>query len=255
MLAGALLVYPGQSGGSRAAAPGPPPAPARPRVAVIDSGIARTAELGAWLVAEFDMAAHPARPPFRPADDHGTMVATILAREAEQPLEIVSLRIDDPAGCPAGASPPCQHDARPVASAIRKAAELRVSAINISLHLADDPLITEAVRAAARQGIKVVLAAGNQGREQPGNLEMARAGFPNAILVGACDRQGQPWRGTNRPHPGTPGYLYVWQLGVAVPTALADGTKVAATGTSFAAPIETARLLGSAGVVRPDHPI
>ena len=39
--------------------------------------------------------------------------------------------------------------------------------------------------------------------------------------------------------------LLEW-LGVEVPTELADGSQVVATGTSFAAPIETARLLGSA---------
>lgn len=230
------------AGGPAVAAEAPAPRE-RPLVAVIDSGVARTSELNGSLVAEFDMAANPARPAFEPAADHGTMVATILLREAKQPVDIVSLRIDDPAGCPAGSQPPCQSDARPVADAIRKAAELRVDVINISLNLKNDPLITEAVRDAARQGIRIVLAAGNDGRNRPGNLAMARAGFPNTILVGALDGKGQPWKGTNLPQEGTPGYTYVWQSGVAVPTVLANGSAVVATGTSFAAPIETARLL------------
>lgn len=212
-------------------------------MAVIDSGVARTSELRGSLVGEFDMAANPSRPAFKPTADHGTMVATILLRKADRPIDIVSLRIDDPAGCPAGSQPPCQGDARPVANAIRKAAELHVDVINISLNLKNDSLITEAVRDAARQGIKIVLAAGNDGRDRPGNLAMAKAGFPNTFLVGALDDHGQPWKGTNRPQDGTPGYHYVWQSGVAVPTALANGSEVVATGTSFAAPIETARLL------------
>lgn len=216
---------------------------AHPVVAVIDSGIARTGELGDAVIAEYDMAATPARPAFQPRYDHGTMVATILLHQARRPIDIVSLRIDDPAGCPEGSAPPCQPSAAPIARAIRKATALGVSAINISLNLKDDPSIVEAVRDATAHGIRVVMAAGNAGLDRPGNLGMAKAGFPNAVIVGALDGTGHPWSGTNRPETGTPGYLYVWQPGVRVPTVLADGAKVLATGTSFAVPIETASLL------------
>jgi hypothetical protein len=220
----------------------------RPLVAIVDSGIARTPELANALVAEYDTATFPARPAFQPAADHGTMVATILARSARRPIGIISFRIDDPAGCPAGNTPPCQGDAAPVAKAIRQATKLGVSIINISLNLQEDPAIVDAVRDAAAKGIRVVLAAGNDGLAHPGNLSMARAAFPNAVLVGALDGEGQPWKGTNRPQVGTPGYRYVWQPGVRVPTALADGTAAVATGTSFAVPIESASLLdGGAG--------
>lgn len=243
LIAGAMAVCPADYAGGLDAAPLERPLPARPVVAIIDSGIARTPELTGSLLAEYDMAAAPARPAFAPRYDHGTMVATILQREANRPIEIVSLRIDDPAGCPEGSTPPCQSSAEPVAQAIRKATELGVSIINISLNLKDDPSIVDAVREAAEHGIHVVLAAGNDGRDRPGNLDMARAGFPNTVLVGALNGEGQPWDGTNRPEAGTPGYLYVWQPGVRVPTTLASGAKVFATGTSFAVPIETASLI------------
>lgn len=220
--------------------------PAGPAVAIIDSGIARTPELRNFLVAEYDFGATPARPAFEPRYDHGTMVATILEREAKQPVYIVSMRIDDSEGCPAGSNPPCQRDVRPIAEAIRKATELGVSAINISLNLKQDPLIVEAVRDAAKKGIQVVMAAGNDGLDRPGNLKMAEAGFPNTILVGALDANGQPWSGTNRPQANTPGYRYAWQRGVDVPTEFANGAAAVATGTSFAAPIETARILAEA---------
>lgn len=243
LLAGAMIVCPAQSAGGLEGAPLERPFPARPIVAIIDSGIARTPELSGSLLAEYDMAAAPARPPFQPRYDHGTMVATILQREASRPIQIVSLRIDDPAGCPEGSAPPCQPSAAPIARAIRKATGLGASIINISLNLKDDPSIVEAVREAAEHGVRVVLAAGNDGRDRPGNLDMARAGFPNTVLVGALTAEGQPWDGTNRPEAGTPGYLYVWQPGVRVPTVLANGVKVVATGTSFAVPIETASLI------------
>lgn len=213
-------------------------------VAVIDSGVARTAELGGRVIAEYDMAASPARPAFRPAFDHGTMVATILARAAARPVDIVSLRVDDPAGCPPGAQAPCVRSVHTVAAAIRQATRLKVDAINLSLAMVDHPAITDAVRDAAQHGITVVMAAGNDGADHPNNLRLARAAYPNGVLVGAVDAAGVAWTGTNRPDAAAPaGYNYSWQLGVAVPTALADGRQVTGTGTSFAAPIETAKRL------------
>lgn len=229
------------------------PAVARPLVAVIDSGVAQTVELGSVLVAEYDMAGN--RAPFEPRYDHGTMVATILAREAQGGVGIISLRIDDPAGCPAGWVPPCQSSAAPIVAAIRRATELRVDAINISLSLKDDSAIADAVHDAAAQGIVVVLAAGNNGSNHPGNLRMARAGYPRTVLVGAVDAAGQPWAGANR--PGAIrwfDYDYVWRLGVDVPTVNREGAAVYATGTSFAAPIETARLMADAGTAAPRRP-
>jgi hypothetical protein len=218
-----------------------PPA-SRPLVAVIDSGIARTAELAPWLVAEYDMAG-TGRAAFQPAYDHGTMVATILLRATRRPVDIVSLRIDDPAGCPADVNPPCQPSGAPIAAAIRKATSLGVDAINISLALKEDAEIAEALRDAAAHQVRIVLAAGNDGLDHPGNLGMARAAYPNSVLVGALDAAGNVWRGTNRPGKAPLAYNYAWQTGVAVPTVMADGSAGWATGTSFAAPIETGRLL------------
>ena len=218
------------------------PAVAKPLVAVIDSGVARTAELGAAIVAEYDVASPTPRPAFEPRYDHGTMVATILHREARGGVDIVSFRIDDPAGCPAGFDPPCQFSALPVAAAIRAATHLKVAAINISLALQDHPIIVEAVREAAAQGVTVVMAAGNNGNDRPSNRAMALAGGAHAVLVGAVDAAGLPWARSNRPETvNAPGYEYVWRLGVSVPTSSAAGAAVAGTGTSFAAPIETAR--------------
>ncbi len=223
-----------------AASPAEPVAPL-PRVAIIDSGVARTAELAPLVSAEYDMASD--RPAFQPRYDHGTMVATILARAANRQVDIVSFRIDAPAGCPAAASPPCQPDAAPIVAAIRRATALKVDAINISLALDRDPAITAAIRDAGAAGIPVILAAGNQGLDHPSNLGPARAAYPSAVLVGAIDGEGKVWRGTNRPDAEPVGYNYAWQRGVHVATMTADGRAVTVTGTSFATPFETAQLL------------
>lgn len=216
-----------------------------PLVAVIDSGVAATPELAPLLAGELDTGAPQPRPAFQPRYDHGTMVATILARAMEGQVSILSVRIDDPAGCPPGASPPCQPRAGPVADAIRRAAALRPAAINISLALADDQTIVDAVRDAAAQGIDVVMAAGNQGADHPANRRMAQAGGARAVLVGALDAHGDPWPGSNRPE-ALASYAYVWRPGVDVPTEALDGRPVTATGTSFAVPLETARRLQAA---------
>jgi hypothetical protein len=113
--------------------------------------------------------------------------------------------------------------------------------------MGNDPAITEAVREATARGITVVMAAGNEGRDHPRNLAMARAGFPRAVLVGALDSAGAPWSGSNRPDPQPLDYAYVWRRGVDLPTARADGVATTATGTSFATPLETARLLAPGG--------
>ena len=220
----------------------------RPLVAVIDSGVARTAELEHSLVAEYDLGSDAPRPLFRPAYDHGTMVATILLREAQHQVDIVSLRIDDPAGCPPGSFPPCQDSPYRIAEAIRKAGDLGVTAINLSLHLSDHPAIVDAAREVARKGVFFVLAAGNQGFDHPGNLAVAKATYPNSVIVGAVDASGRPWSGTNRPDEEPRGYIYSWQPGVDVPTVGADGLPTVGTGTSLAAPVETARLLTAAGL-------
>ena len=244
MLFSRWLVLAAMTATCGAAAPVSPPV-----VAVIDSGVARTAELSGLVLAEYDVASVPARTAFQPKFDHGTMVATILARAAARQVRIISFRIDDPGGCPPQLHPPCQPDPRPVARAIRQATTLGVRAINLSLSLQDDPDIVAAVREAAREGVAVVMAAGNHGLNQPDNLSMARAGYPNAVLVGALGADGRPWAQSNRPSPGLSStclrspYRYAWQRGVDVPAASATGVAVTGTGTSFAAPIETARLL------------
>jgi hypothetical protein len=221
-----------------------PASAALPLVAVIDSGIAETPELKPLLAGEVDVAAPTGRQAFHPRYDHGTMVATILARAAGHQVRILSYRIDDPAGCPAGASPPCQPSAAPIAHAIRLATDAGVDAINLSLSLKDDPSIAAAVSRATAKGIRVVMAAGNDGMDHPVNVRMAVAGYPRAVLVGALDAKGGAWAGGNAPgNHGAGRYNFAWQRGVAVPTRAADGSVVFATGTSFAAPIETARLI------------
>ena len=212
---------------------------ARPLVAVIDSGIAVTAELRPHLVGEVDAAARPARAMLVPRFDHGTKVATILSRAAGGQADILSIRVDAPVGCPAGVNPPCQSNRDVIAWAIYAAVARRADVINISMALMDAPVISRAISFAAWHGTQVVIASGNDGRLVPNNVSHARAGYPNAVLVGALESDGSMWRKSNRPATSTPaGYSFTWRWGASVPTALMDGTPTVASGTSLAAPIE-----------------
>jgi hypothetical protein len=168
----------------------------------------------------------------------------VLHRAAKGGVDMVSLRIDDPAECPVGLNPPCQPNAQPIVAAIDKAVSLGVDAINISLALKSDPAIEQAIGRAARSGVRVVLAAGNNGADHPGNLAMAIAGYPNTVLVGALDPFGEPWAKSNRPdvRSGTD-YNFDWRPGVDIATTNADGSAARASGTSIAAPMETAFVL------------
>ncbi len=214
------------------------PTAARPLVAVIDSGIARTDELRPYLIGEIDVASPRPRPAFQPRFDHGTMIATVLQRTAGGKAAILSLRVDEPAGCPSGRNPPCQRNPGVVAWAIYQAVAHRADVINISMALPDAPVISRAIAFAAWHGTQVVLASGNDARHVPGNLGHARAGYPNAVLVGALNRDGTPWPKTNRPATdATDGYIFTWRWGADMPTVGLNGPKTA-SGTSLAAPIE-----------------
>jgi hypothetical protein len=88
------------------------------------------------------------------------------------------------------------------------------------------------------------MAAGNQGQERPANLAAAIAGHPATVLVGALDAFGEPWENSNKPDAASGAdYNFVWRPGVEVWTAGADGAPVQASGTSLAAPMETASIL------------
>jgi hypothetical protein len=224
----------------------------RPLVAVIDGGVARTAELQDVLVGEYDLASDPPRPAFQPKFDHGTYVATVLHRAAKGAVDIVSLRIDSPTNCPDNLNPPCQPDGAPIAAAIDKAVALGADAINISLSLKSDPAIEQAVRAAAGKGVPVIMAAGNNGADRPANLAMAMAGYPNTILVGALDAFGEPWAKSNKPGPRSGvDYNFAWRPGVDIDTADASGAPAHASGTSLATPMETASVLVGSSPFKP----
>ncbi|WP_436524978.1 S8 family serine peptidase [Actinoplanes sp. HUAS TT8] len=151
-------------------------------VAVVDSGVSSNVDLPASrLTAGYDFVDGDADP--ADDDDHGTMVATLIAGEADNgagssgvcsrcgvmPVRVLSHRTG-------GAAEGSSAD---VAAGIVWAAEHGAQVINVSASTATPSrLLTEAVERATAKGSLVVAAAGNAGstaREYPAAIEPALA--------------------------------------------------------------------------------
>jgi subtilisin family serine protease len=219
-------------------------APARPvRVAVIDSGVVRTPALAALIEREIDMV--DGRPAYTAVSDHGTAVATLVAATSHVPVSIISLRVDAIGICDPHA---CEMETYAIASAIREAIELKVDVINMSIDLTFDPSIYLALEKAAGKGIRIVVAAGNQGGE-PRGMIYARSMPKRLWLVGATDDKGALAAFSARPEDAA-NCQFVWRQGVDVETQNRAGERVYGSGTSMAAPIMTAQLADDIGARR-----
>lgn len=218
--------------------------PVRPvRVAVIDGGVVMTASLAASVETEIDMAGN--RAPYTAVSDHGTAVSTIVARTAHGPVRIVSLRVDKTGVCDGHL---CEMEQYAIVSAIYKAIELRVDVINMSIDLTYDRTTYNALTKAAKAGISIIVAAGNQGGE-PRSILYARSMPKKVWLVGATDDQGRPTAFSARVD-GECGCQFVWRHGIDVETQNRAGERVYGSGTSMAAPLMTAEIADAIGAKR-----
>jgi subtilisin family serine protease len=210
-------------------------APRPMRIAVIDSGVVRTAALAGTIEGEYDMV--DARAPYSAISDHGTAVSTVIATASHRPVRIVSLRVDAVGACD---EHECGMEAYAIVSAIYKAMELKVDVINLSIDIDYERIIYNAMQRASRAGIRIIMAAGNKGGV-PRSLLYAR-GIPKRMwLVGAIDDQGRPADFSARPEEACD-CQFVWRPGVDVETQNRIGQRVYGSGTSFAAPIMTAEI-------------
>jgi hypothetical protein len=188
-------------------------------VAVIDTGVSLPA--GSSVLPGVDFVA----PGTDAADEngHGTEVAATLARNcgdcALLPVRVLSR---------SGAAPWSR-----VAAGIVWAVDHGASVVNVSIAgPSGSPALHEAVRYAARSGVLVVASAGNTGGTEP----QFPAAYPGVVAVAATDPSGR---------------LADWSSRGAWVDTLAPGCgrrthrAVPACGTSFAAPVVSARLAAS----------
>ena len=183
---------------------------------------------------------HPEAPRSRIVDPHGTEVAGVVAAYARTPIRIVSMRIDT--GNCGGAV--CEVSTKAIAAALRKAVELRVDVVQLSSYGRFDAEAIAAFREAAAAGIRIVIAAGNQGGAALPVVVALKAG-PGIHVVGSLDPDGRRSEYSARSYSRR--FELDWRLGVGVRTEDREGRPVAVSGTSFAAPILSAEILSSIG--------
>lgn len=203
-------------------------APRPTRVALIDTGVAQTAGLAPVLDAPFDL---------RPIDDeaplapHGTLVASVIARNAQGAFRIVPYRIDS--RC---TSEGCDMPIARIAEAVREATSRGADIIQISSYGHLDADAVRSVVGAARAGVHVVLCAGNDGG--PSFYSDLASLHPLIHVVGSLDADGRPSKFSSR---GSSAIL--WRRGAGLLAQGPDGREQIVDGTSFAASVYTAELI------------
>ena len=169
-----------------------PPADGSIPVAVLDSGLDPSAGLAPLVSAGWD-AVDPDRQLADPVG-HGTQMAILASGlltadgllAADDPLALVSVRTFDADG---------QTSSFALLQALAYAAQAGAKVVNMSWGSeVDSDFLRSAIQAAARQGLLLVAAAGNEPTGQP----VYPAAYADVIAVGGVEADGQPWANSNR---------------------------------------------------------
>ncbi len=198
------------------------------RIAVIDTGIADIPILKESLIASYDLGGDRGHP----ASKHGTVVASIIALNAKRPVEFLSYRIDS-----ACISSWCEMPADRIGAAVQSATKEGASIIQISSYGEISGQAREALVSAARSGVHIVVAAGNQAGITPYLSIMKEAGA-NFHVIGSLNTRGL------RSSWSAKGEGVQWRIGENLKAYDDKGRSALVEGTSFAASVYTAELVG-----------
>lgn len=186
-----------------------------PRVGMVDTGIANHPTLGGVRIQSRKFG-----PTAERQTDHGTAVASLLAREGAS--EIVAADVFR------GNGQKSYTSADSIAKALGWMVEQRVPVINMSLAGPRNLILDRVIASVLGSGQIIVAAVGNNGPTAPPAYPAAQ---PSVVGVTAVDRRGRVYRYANRG-----AYIDVSALGVGVPAAAPGGQIAPHSGTSFAAP-------------------
>jgi subtilisin family serine protease len=205
----------------------------RGAIGMVDGGVAASRCFAAADIEQRGFAAGGPRP-----TGHGTAVASLLVG-SDGPFEGAahgqSLLVADVYGGQAAAG-----SADAIVAALGWLAERRVKVINVSLVGPPTALLATAVRALQKQGVMVVAAVGNDGPAAP---PLYPASYPGVVAVTGVDLRDRAI-----PEAGRASHLDFAAPGADMAAALPGGGYGDVRGTSFAAPLVTARLaLAAAG--------
>lgn len=202
---------------------------ARPaRIALIDTGVAVTPALSSVLDPPFDLRPVEDDAPLAP---HGTLVASVIVRNARGAYRIVPYRIDS--RC---TSDGCDMPIARIAEAVREATSRGSDVIQISSYGHLDAEAVRAIVGAARAGVHVVLCAGNDGGTSF-YADLASL-HPLIHVVGSLDADGRRSTFSSRGSDAI-----VWRRGAGLLADGMDGREHIVDGTSFAASVYTAELV------------
>lgn len=199
----------------------------RVTIAVIDTGISQIPLLDGKLERARVLGEHPAGL----VSSHGTIVASLIALKAKKPFAIIPYQVEGLC-----VLDQCQMPFDRIAAAVRDAVQQGASIIQISSEGKFVGPAREALIAAARSGVHVVVAAGNKPRVTFYQDLIYEAG-PNFHVIGSLDPQN------GKAPTSAFGSGLKWRQGVALAAVDQHNRAVVANGTSFAASLYTADLV------------
>jgi len=201
-------------------------------IGMIDGGVSAHPSLRDAAIEQRGFTAQGPR-----ASGHGTAVASLMVgsdggfRGAARGASL--LVADVYGGDPAGGS------ALAIARALGWLTTRGVRVINMSLVGPANPLLERAIAAAAHQGVLIVAAVGNDGPAAPPAYP---ASYPGVIAVTGVDNHNRAL-----PEAGKALHLDYAAPGADMAAALPGSGYGTVRGTSFAAPLVTARLIAAGG--------
>jgi hypothetical protein len=216
---GALLPFAGALAASAVAGGGP-------RIGIVDGGVASHPSMGGASIEQNGFAGRP-----QPTG-HGTAVASLIVGNQgpfQGAARGASLLVADVYGGSRAAG-----SASSIVRALSWLASKRPQVINISLVGPQNRLVQRAVQALRARGIGIVAAVGNDGPAAPPQYP---ASYPGVVAVTGVDARGRAL-----PEAGKAGHLDFAAPGADMAAALPGQGYAKVRGTSFAAPLATARL-------------
>lgn len=206
----------------------------RALVGMIDGGVSAHPSLASASIEQRGFAARGPRP-----SGHGTAVASLIVGSDgrfQGAARGISLLVADVYG-----GDPTEGSALTIARALGWLTARGVRVINMSLVGPANPLLERALAAARARGILIVAAVGNDGPAAPPSYP---ASYPGVIAVTAVDTRNRAL-----PEAGQALHLDFAAPGADMAAALPGRGYATVRGTSFAAPLVTARLIMAGGGV------
>ena len=205
-----------------------------PRIGIVDGGVASHPSMGSASIEQNGFAGRP-----QPTG-HGTAIASLIVGNQgpfQGAARGASLFVADVYGGSRAAG-----SASSIVRALSWLASKRPQVINISLVGPQNRLVQRAVQALRARGIGIVAAVGNDGPAAPPQYP---ASYPGVVSVTGVDARGRAL-----PEAGKAAHLDFAAPGADMAAALPGQGYAKVRGTSFAAPLATARLALSGSIQR-----